>query len=212
MLLSRQRRRDDVVGRLAARLSARKFPRLRPLRLPRRAGDQDLSDRHRRARRRRGWPGGGCTRPSSVDASSPSATMLAPPNSRGCGSTSCVGVFVISALSAVTAGSCSAASAASRSTSARPRIAGHRRLRGRRRATDGRPRHGRRRGRRRLHADRALHVAHLLGLPQPLKDTAQGLILIVAVAFGAWRRRADGIEGRLEAPDATPNSGKGRKR
>ena len=32
----------------------------------------------------------------------------------------------------------------------------------------------------------------LLGLPQPLKDTAQGLILIVAVAFGAWRRRRTG--------------------
>jgi ribose transport system permease protein len=29
----------------------------------------------------------------------------------------------------------------------------------------------------------------LLGLPQPLKDTAQGLILIAAVAIGAWRRR-----------------------
>ena len=29
----------------------------------------------------------------------------------------------------------------------------------------------------------------LLGLPQPLKETAQGLILIAAVAFGAWRRR-----------------------
>ena len=29
----------------------------------------------------------------------------------------------------------------------------------------------------------------LLGLPQPLKETAQGVILIAAVAFGAWRRR-----------------------
>jgi ribose transport system permease protein len=29
----------------------------------------------------------------------------------------------------------------------------------------------------------------LLGLPQPLKDTAQGFILIAAVAIGAWRRR-----------------------
>jgi ribose transport system permease protein len=29
----------------------------------------------------------------------------------------------------------------------------------------------------------------LLGLPQPLKQTAQGLILIAAVATGAWRRR-----------------------
>ncbi len=29
----------------------------------------------------------------------------------------------------------------------------------------------------------------LLGLPQPLKETAQGLILIAAVALGAWRRR-----------------------
>jgi ribose transport system permease protein len=29
----------------------------------------------------------------------------------------------------------------------------------------------------------------LLGLPQPLKDTAQGIILIAAVAIGAWRRR-----------------------
>jgi ribose transport system permease protein len=29
----------------------------------------------------------------------------------------------------------------------------------------------------------------LLGLPQPLKETAQGLILIAAVAIGAWRRR-----------------------
>jgi ribose transport system permease protein len=29
----------------------------------------------------------------------------------------------------------------------------------------------------------------LLGLPQPLKETAQGLILIAAVAVGAWRRR-----------------------
>ena len=32
----------------------------------------------------------------------------------------------------------------------------------------------------------------LLGLPQPLKETAQGLILITAVAFGAWRRRRIG--------------------
>jgi ribose transport system permease protein len=30
----------------------------------------------------------------------------------------------------------------------------------------------------------------LLGLPQPLRDTAQGLILIAAVAIGAWRRRS----------------------
>ena len=29
----------------------------------------------------------------------------------------------------------------------------------------------------------------LLGLPQPLKETAQGVILIAAVASGAWRRR-----------------------
>jgi ribose transport system permease protein len=29
----------------------------------------------------------------------------------------------------------------------------------------------------------------LLGLPQPLKDAAQGFILIAAVAIGAWRRR-----------------------
>jgi ribose transport system permease protein len=29
----------------------------------------------------------------------------------------------------------------------------------------------------------------LLGLPQPIKETAQGLILIAAVAVGAWRRR-----------------------
>jgi len=32
----------------------------------------------------------------------------------------------------------------------------------------------------------------LLGLPQPLKETAQGMILIAAVAFGAWRRRRAG--------------------
>ncbi len=32
----------------------------------------------------------------------------------------------------------------------------------------------------------------LLGLPQPLKETAQELILIAAVAFGAWRRRRVG--------------------
>ncbi len=32
----------------------------------------------------------------------------------------------------------------------------------------------------------------LLGLPQPPKETAQGLILIAAVAFGAWRRRRVG--------------------
>lgn len=32
----------------------------------------------------------------------------------------------------------------------------------------------------------------LLGLPQPLKETAQGTILIAAVAFGAWRRRRVG--------------------
>jgi len=32
----------------------------------------------------------------------------------------------------------------------------------------------------------------LLGWPQPLRDTAQGLILIVAVAFSAWRRRRTG--------------------
>jgi ribose transport system permease protein len=32
----------------------------------------------------------------------------------------------------------------------------------------------------------------LLGLPQPLKETAQGLILIAAVALGGWRRRRAG--------------------
>jgi ribose transport system permease protein len=32
----------------------------------------------------------------------------------------------------------------------------------------------------------------LLGWPQPLKETAQGLILIIAVALGAWRRRRTG--------------------
>ena len=32
----------------------------------------------------------------------------------------------------------------------------------------------------------------LLGWPQPLKETAQGFILIAAVAFGAWRRRRAG--------------------
>ncbi len=32
-------------------------------------------------------------------------------------------------------------------------------------------------------------LLNLLGLPQALKDTAQGLILIVAVASGAYRRR-----------------------
>ena len=32
----------------------------------------------------------------------------------------------------------------------------------------------------------------LLGLPQPLKETAQEIILIAAVAFGAWRRRRAG--------------------
>jgi ribose transport system permease protein len=32
----------------------------------------------------------------------------------------------------------------------------------------------------------------LLGWPQPLKETAQGLILIIAVAFGAWRRKRTG--------------------
>lgn len=35
-------------------------------------------------------------------------------------------------------------------------------------------------------------LLNLLGLPQPLKDTAQGLILISAVASGAWRRRRAG--------------------
>jgi len=30
----------------------------------------------------------------------------------------------------------------------------------------------------------------LLGLPQPMKETAQGIILIAAVAIGAWRRRS----------------------
>jgi ribose transport system permease protein len=32
----------------------------------------------------------------------------------------------------------------------------------------------------------------LLGWPQPLKETAQGVILIIAVAVGAWRRRRTG--------------------
>jgi len=35
-------------------------------------------------------------------------------------------------------------------------------------------------------------LLNLLGLPQPLKDTAQGIILISAVASGAWRRRRAG--------------------
>ena len=35
-------------------------------------------------------------------------------------------------------------------------------------------------------------LLNLVGLPQPLRDTAQGLILISAVASGAWRRRRAG--------------------
>jgi ribose transport system permease protein len=35
-------------------------------------------------------------------------------------------------------------------------------------------------------------LLNLVGLPQPLKDTAQGLILISAVASGAWRQRRVG--------------------
>jgi ribose transport system permease protein len=35
-------------------------------------------------------------------------------------------------------------------------------------------------------------LLNLVGLPQPLKDTAQGLILISAVASGAWRQRRAG--------------------
>ncbi len=35
-------------------------------------------------------------------------------------------------------------------------------------------------------------LLNLVGLPQPLKDTAQGLILISAVASGAWRLRRAG--------------------
>ncbi len=35
-------------------------------------------------------------------------------------------------------------------------------------------------------------LLNLVGLPQPLKDTAQGLILISAVASGAWRQRRTG--------------------
>jgi ribose transport system permease protein len=35
-------------------------------------------------------------------------------------------------------------------------------------------------------------LLNLVGLPQPLKDTAQGLILISAVASGAWRLRRTG--------------------
>lgn len=35
-------------------------------------------------------------------------------------------------------------------------------------------------------------LLNLVGLPQPLKDTAQGLILISAVASGAWRQRYAG--------------------
>ena len=51
----------------------------------------------------------------------------------------------------------------------------------------------RRRDRRRAHLMTALFtLLNLLGLPQPLKDTAQGLILISAVASGAWRRRRAG--------------------
>lgn len=35
-------------------------------------------------------------------------------------------------------------------------------------------------------------LLNLLGLPQPLRDAAQGIILISAVAFGAYRRRRTG--------------------
>lgn len=35
-------------------------------------------------------------------------------------------------------------------------------------------------------------LLNLVGLPQPLKDAAQGLILILAVASGAWRQRRVG--------------------
>lgn len=32
-------------------------------------------------------------------------------------------------------------------------------------------------------------LLNLMGLPQPLRETVQGLILIAAVASSAWRRR-----------------------
>jgi len=32
-------------------------------------------------------------------------------------------------------------------------------------------------------------LLNLLGMPQPIRDTAQGIILIAAVAVGALRRR-----------------------
>ena len=102
----RQRRRDDVVGRLAARLSARQFSRLRALRVSRRAGDRPFAARCRRlslvvARSR----GGACTARCSAGACSRSATIRARPSSRASGSISCASaVSSFRRFSAVTAG------------------------------------------------------------------------------------------------------------
>ena len=96
-----QRRRHDVVGRLAARLSARQFPHVRTLRVSRCAGHRrsSLSAIVVLARRLPRSPAGVCTGPCSAGGCSRSATMPRAAELAGRPRRFVrIGVFVISAL------------------------------------------------------------------------------------------------------------------
>ena len=157
-----QWRRNDVVGRLAARLSARQFPHVRPLRLPRRAGHQDLPDRRRRACRR--------LRPRLVGAACDRLRAKGLRGRRQCARRRACGspgrlraarrlrhLRALRGHGGIMLGGFGGVSV---DVGLGPRAAGYRGLRHRRRSVDGRPRHARRRGCRRPQPVSAFHAAH----------------------------------------------------
>ncbi len=157
-----QRRGDDVVGRLAARLSARQFSRVRSVRVPRRAGDRDIPARRRGSRRGLRARAVGAARhrvraprvrgrrqSSRRRTRGRQGRIRAPRRLRHFGA--------VRGHRGHHAGRLRRRFGRCR---ARPRIAGDRGLRGRRRAIDGRARHGRRRGRRGADPRCAVHAAH----------------------------------------------------
>ena len=157
--------------------------------------DQDFPAGDRRARRGlRGSPIGDCTRRCSGERSSRSATTPAPPSSLGFGSNSCASASSSSPRSsAVTAGvmlggfggvSVDVGLGLELQAIAACVVGGVQLMGGRGTlvgAVAGA-----------LTLTALFTLLTLLGWPQPLKETAQGLILIAAVAFGAWRRRRAG--------------------
>ena len=190
-----QRRGDDVVRRLAARISARQFSHVRTVRVPRRAGHQDLSARDRGPRRGRralahwGLHATVFGRRVFAVGDNPRAAELAGVRVEFVR----LGVFVISALSAVTAGVLLGGFGGVSVDVGRGLelqaiaacVVGGVQLMGGRGTVVGAVAGA-------LTFTALFTLLTLLGWPQPLKETAQGFILIAAVAIGAWRRRRAG--------------------